>query len=371
MTELTPDLVRRMRLQSLLLGTKHLDSPLEIVTWFGAMQSQDLASGKWSFGVRLPTWSQIDIDSAIERGEVLRTWPMRGTIHFVPPTDASWMLKHMGQKALAGAAARREYLGLDLATVEKSAGVLQEALTGGNRLTRTEASQVLNDAGIETAGQHSYHIIWYVSQIGITCIGPNQGKEQTVVLLKEWAGPQRELDRESGLAELALRYFRSHGPTTHQDFMGWAGINAKEAKSAIAANEPDLVTLPFQGKDLWLLSSLADEMGVLDNLPGASATVALPGFDEYLLGFKDRALMIDDEHKNKIIPGGNGVFQATIVENGQVIAIWKRTVKKTKTSITVHPLRPLSKTQQASAHEALQRFGDYLRLPIEVQLLDP
>jgi Winged helix DNA-binding domain len=360
MKELTDAAVLRLRMESLLLGTRRLDSPLEIVTWFGAMQAQDLASGKWSFGVRLPGSTERDIDAAIESGEVLRTWPMRGTIHFVPPADATWMLAHTGEKALAGAAARREYLGLDLATVDKAADILQTALRGGKRLTRSEAVQVLNDNGIATAGQHSYHIIWYVSQIGITCIGPNEGKEQTIVLLDEWAGPQRSFERRQGLAELALRYFRSHGPTSHQDFMGWAGITAKEAKGAIADNEPNLVSAPFQGSEYWMLASLPDSVSTRSGV----ATVALPGFDEYLLGFKDRTLMLAADHKHKIIPGNNGVFQSTIVDAGRAIGIWKRAVKKTKVDITTAPFEPPTSAQRTRIERAFTQYGKYVGLPV-------
>ena len=50
-----------------------------------------------------------------------------------------------------------------------------------------------------------------------------------------------------------------------------------------------------------------------DLLANKGEMLALPGFDEYLLGFKDRALMLAAEHKQAIIPGENGIFQATIV----------------------------------------------------------
>ena len=70
--------------------------------------------------------------------------------------------------------------------------------------------------------------------------------------------------------------------------------------------------------------------------------LALPGFDEYLLGFKDRALMLAAEHKQAIIPGGNGMFQSTIVRGGRVIGTWKRTATKRRLTVQVRPLVPCS-----------------------------
>lgn len=243
--ELSVSDVSRARLVSLLLCDQSLGSASEIVAWFGAMQAQDLASGKWSFGVRIPGSTEVDIDGAIERGEVLRTWPMRGTIHFVPPADARWMLELTGVKALEGAAKRREYLGLDLITVDRAASVLESALAGGRRLTRAEAVALLTDSGIPTAGQHGYHLLWYVSQIGVTCIGPNMGKEQTFVLLDDWAPQQRRLDRDEALVELAFRYFRSHGPTSAKDFAGWTGLSMLDAKRAVKKSQVVIELMPF------------------------------------------------------------------------------------------------------------------------------
>ncbi|MEE3917705.1 hypothetical protein V2I01_00080 [Micromonospora sp. BRA006-A] len=43
----------------------------------------------------------------------------------------------------------------------------------------------------------------------------------------------------------------------------------------------------------------------------------MPGFDEYLLGFKDRSLMLDPAHAAAVVPGNNGVFRSTVVRGGR------------------------------------------------------
>ena len=102
MTSLSVAEVRRLRLISLLLAGHDFTTPEQVVEWFSAMQAQDLASVKWSLGVRLPGLTETDIDEAIERGSILRTWPMRGTIHLIPARDARWMLATMGVLQLSG-----------------------------------------------------------------------------------------------------------------------------------------------------------------------------------------------------------------------------------------------------------------------------
>ncbi|MEV6692230.1 winged helix DNA-binding domain-containing protein [Micromonospora sp. NPDC051196] len=332
----------------------------EVVEWFGAMQAQDLASGLWSLGVRLPGATHADVHAALERREALRTWPMRGTIHLVPARDARWLLELTGVRALAGAARRREFLGLSEAEADRAADVLGAALAGGGRLTRAECIAALVAAGIDSAGQRGYHLLWYAAQRGVTCIAPNVGTEQTFALLDEWAPGQHRLDRDEALATLALRYFRSHGPTTRQDFAGWTGLTAADAKRAIAAGD-DLVTVEVDGTEAVLHAPLLDApRGPVGDV------LVLPGFDEYLLGYKDRALMLDPEHKQAIIPGGNGIFQATIVVGGRVVGTWKRSLAKTRVTLTVQPLVDLGPTRRAQVEQALGRYADFLALPPRV-----
>src|ERR1044071_8994584 len=200
-----------LRLSSLLLREHPAGRPdtvAGVVEWFGAMQAQDMASGLWSLGVRLPGCTVGDVTAALERREAIRTWPMRGTVHLVPPRDARWMLAVMGVRALAGAAQRRELLGLTEEMADRAVDVLGTALAGGGRLTRAECVSALNEGGVTTAGQLSYHLLWYASQRGVTCIAPNIGKEQTFVLLDERVPDPLRPEREEALGIMALRYFR-------------------------------------------------------------------------------------------------------------------------------------------------------------------
>ncbi|GIJ27271.1 hypothetical protein Vqi01_24330 [Micromonospora qiuiae] len=354
-----------LRMSSLRLRPHPTADPLatvaEVVEWFGAMQAQDMASGMWSLGVRLPGSTHTDVHAALERREALRTWPMRGTIHLVPSRDARWMLELTGVRTLAGAARRREFLGLSEADADRAADVLGEVLAGGGRLTRAECVTALVKAGIDGAGQRAYHLLWYAAQRGVTCIAPNVGTEQTFALLDEWAPGQRQPDRDEALATLALRYFRSHGPTTRQDFAGWTGLTATDAKRAIAAAGDTLTTVRVDGVEAVLPTPLLDApRTTVDDV------LALPGFDEYLLGYKDRTLMLDPEHKAAIIPGGNGVFQPTVVVGGRVVGTWKRSLAKTRVTLAVQPLADLDPARRTQVEQALGRYADFLALPPHV-----
>jgi hypothetical protein len=362
--ELTGPQALAIRMASLLLdGSERPTDVSGIVTWFGAMQAQDAASGMWSLGVRLPEFTVDDVQAALERREALRTWPMRGTVHLVPARDAHWMLEVLGERALSGSAERRAALGLDIAVANRAVDVLASALAGGGRLTRAECLARFAEAGIETPGNLGYHLLWYASQRGVTCIAPNVGKEQSFVLLDEWVPDPHRLDRDEALATIATRYFRSHGPTTRKDFAGWTGLTVADAKLGIAAAGDRLTTVLVDGTEMIVDPARLEAKPTkpVDDI------VALPGFDEYLLGYKDRSLMVAPEHKQAIIPGGNGVFQPTIVRAGRVIGTWKRSVGKAQVAVTVQPLVGLKPKDRKGIEAVLDGYGRFVGKPVQLR----
>jgi len=54
------------------------------------MQAQDYAMAKWAIGVRLPGSTDRMIESAMNKGEILRTHLLRPTWHFVSANDIRW-----------------------------------------------------------------------------------------------------------------------------------------------------------------------------------------------------------------------------------------------------------------------------------------
>jgi Winged helix DNA-binding domain len=361
--DLTTTQALALRMRSLLLTPPHpVTDVAGVVEWFGALQAQDMASGLWSLGVRLPGWTVDDVTAALERREAIRTWPMRGTVHLVPPADARWMLELMGVRALAGAAKRRETIGLSEATAERGVEVLATALKG-RRLTRAECLAALAEGGVELGPQMGYHLLWYASQKGVSCIAPHIGKEQTFVLLDEWAPEPRRPERTEALGIMALRYFRSHGPATRADFARWTGLTMADTRAGIAAAGDQLTTVRVDGTEM-----VADP-ALLDTTPADMTDdwAALPGFDEYVLGYKDRSLMMADEHLAAVVPGGNGIFRSTLVRGGRVVGTWTRTLGRKAVSVDIQPLTDLGRAERGRAEEVLQPYAAFVGLPAQIR----
>ncbi len=229
------DRITQLRLYNQRIACSQFTSPHEVVAWLGAMQAQDYTGAKWSIGLRLPGSSDAAIEQAIAARAIVRTWPMRGTLHFVETSDVRWMLELLTPRIVAGSARRMQQLELDEAIIARSKELFARALQGGKQLTRGDMFQLLEGAGISSAGQRGYHLLARAAQDGMICFGVPSGKQQTFALLEEWAPQAKRLGREEALAELARRYFTSQGPATLQDFMWWSGLTAADARFGVQA----------------------------------------------------------------------------------------------------------------------------------------
>lgn len=335
----------------------------ELVAWMGAMQAQDYAAGKWAIGARMNGITDADVEKAIEHKEIIRSWPMRGTLHFVSPDDIRWMQALTTPYMLRGVAKRWQNLGLDENTVERAKEVFAKALKGGKVLTRKEMLEVLEKAGISTASQRGYHILWYASQTALLCFGPVKDKEQTFVLLDEWVPEKRTLTREESLGEFTKRYFTSHGPATLQDFMWWTGLPARDLTIGIDITKSALHTEAIEGKTYYMGKQMPDVKDI------SKTAFLLPPFEEYLLGYKDRSAVLDKEHAQKIVPGLNGMFKPIIVIGGGVEGIWQRTIKKDSVSITLHPFEKFTPTQHKALAAAATRYSKFLGVQLSYNVV--
>src|SRR6266478_9224052 len=130
---------RRLRAQR--LTGKPVASPVDVVRWLGAVQSQDYAGAKWALARRSRAATDAALDRLFDDGAILRTHVLRPTWHFVLPEDVRWMLDLTGPKIQRGLAARYRELELDGKTFARARKALTAALAGGRHLTRAELGE--------------------------------------------------------------------------------------------------------------------------------------------------------------------------------------------------------------------------------------
>ncbi|MGY1823905.1 winged helix DNA-binding domain-containing protein [Geodermatophilus sp. SYSU D00079] len=313
-----------LRLVAQRLAGPRLPDPGAVVRRLTCVQAQELPGALTSVALRTADGSRAAVVAALDGGEVVRSWPMRGTLHLVAADDLHWLLELLGPRVLAGAAQRRAALELGEDEVERARAVVTAALAGGRRCSRRELLVTVADGGVSTTGQRGYHLLWYLSQTGTLCLGPTDGGgEQLFVLLDEWVRAPRRLDREEALAELALRFFTGHGPATVADLARWAGLPLRDVRAGLAAVRSDLAALVVDGREHLMAPETPDLLA--EHRADAERLLLLPGFDELVLGYADRSCTVPPEFAGRIVPGGNGVFRPTVVAGGRVVGTWRWT----------------------------------------------
>jgi Winged helix DNA-binding domain len=314
----------------------------EAVRWMTAMQAQDYAGAVLSVALRTASRDRQDVRAALDSGAVVRSWTMRGTLHFVAAEDLSWMTALTSERLIARAAKLRANLGIDAQTIERAREVAIEHLSGKRRLTRPELLAAWEKAGLADVKQQAYLLIWHLAQTGTLCLGPTStAAEQYFVLVDEWIAKPRRLEHDEALGDWALRYFRSHGPATLKDFASWTKLTVKDVKIGVAIATPSLERRDVDGVEHYLDPQTASIFEA--NRKAASGVFLLPGFDEYLLGYQDRSVALAPEFAQHIVPGGNGIFLPTVIEGGSVVGTWKRTGSGANSSIVAKPFTLFSR----------------------------
>ena len=343
------DLARQRLLNQHACGDA-LPTPRDVVRHLGAVQAQDYRGGLWAVGLRARGADESTVEKALADRSILRTWPMRGTLHLVASEDARWMLRLLAPRVVAGLAGRYRQLELEPAAFVRAGKVFEKALRGGSQLTREEMYGLLQAARITPKGQRGIHILQRLSQDGVLCFGPRKGKQQTFVLLDEWipqAGPR---PRDDALAELALRYFCSHGPATARDFAWWTGLTLRDANAGLSAAAARLGDDSFGGRHYWgpqagFTTASLKPMGLL-----------LPPFDELLVAYRDRGAALDPAHAVHLA----SLLSPTIAVRGRIVGTWTRTLARDTVKVAARLFSDGNDSELRAIRSAARRYGAFI-----------
>jgi hypothetical protein len=353
-------LLAHQRLRNQQLAPAVFNQPGDIVRWMGAVQSQDYNAAKWAIAVRSQDLSDTDIERSFNAGDFLRTHVLRPTWHFIAPEDVRWMLALTAPHVHAAMSYYRRQLGLNAAILAQSNAVIARALQGGKQLIRLEMAAVLEQAGIETGGLRLNYLAMAAELDGIICSGGRRGKQFTYALLDERVPVSKKLEGGEALAELTLRYFRSHGPATEQDFAWWSGLRRDQVRTGLEMVKDRLEQIDRDGKIFWL------EPPQLSDPTSSQAAHLLPNYDEFVVGYTDRSAIFNPAHVGKLDDRQNPLFQNTLVIGGQIAGTWKRTIKKDTVAVSVIPFTPLSDADTLALSSAAYRYGRFLDRAVEL-----
>ncbi|ATG50363.1 hypothetical protein CFK38_01605 [Brachybacterium vulturis] len=364
-----------------LVAEPRFTGPAAAARAFGAHQGQDVAGVMASLALR--TGGELEaVLAAFDRGEIVRGYPMRGTVFAVAADSLAWLTELCAAGPLRAAISRRGHLELEDHHLQRAQQALEEiaaeqSVPGtGRGVLRRELTAAWEAAGIRTDQGRGYHLLAELISAGIAAYGPWRDGETAVVLAESWLPAGSDLEgafngeRTAAAAELARRYVTSHGPVGERDLAWWSKLPLGMIRAALPLIESELesgfadrdgrlhataeAARGGDGERLWWRPGLVQEYAAAEK--ETMRELLLPGFDELLLGYRDRLYLMDPERHRALVPGNNGVFKRSALRRGEVVGLWSRKGTAGKRRLVLEELEEVSPTQRRRFEKLFAAF---------------
>jgi hypothetical protein len=335
----------------------------DLIHYMGAMQAQDYAMAKWAIGLRLQDSTNLQVEKALDKGEILRTHVLRPTWHFIAAADICWMLALSAGNIIQLMKTMNKQLGLTDTIFSRSNNIIEKALAEGRHLTRELLAERLKKEKINPADNRLSHLLMRAELELIACSGKMQDGKRTYALLDTRVKKRTYLPREEALAKLAAIYFNSRGPASLKDFVWWSGLSVAEARQGLDSISSNLASVTVNQQVNYYNSDTQRPL----KKTSVPAIHLLPAFDEYILGYADRTAALSTEHQRRLLTR-NGIFFPAIILNGHVCGLWKKIVEKKGVVISVEFFSSPDKSMQRRLEKKLDAFGKFLDLPSTLRI---
>lgn len=274
-------------------------SPEAVAERLLAIQAQDARGARLAVRCRSDGLTSADVDAALtERRSLVIAWLNRGTLHLVSPDDYWWLHPLTTPQLATGNRTRLRQEGVDEQQSDRGVELVMDAVHTDGPLTRVELRDRLDAAGVPTAGQALFHILFAASIRHDLVRGPMRGAQHAFVAASDWLGPPpAPLERHEALTRLARRYLAGHGPADARDLAKWAGITLGEARIAFDSIGRESTEAPAP-------------------LPRPKL---LGPWDPLLVGWASRELFVG---AHTVVATVNGLFRPCALVDGRVVGTW-------------------------------------------------
>ncbi len=337
----------------------------DVAERMGALQGQLPSAIPHALMLRTRNATADDVTAAFDERLLVRSWPMRGTLHVTTACDHHWIRRVLLHR-YASYFRSWDRDGFDEAERGRVRSALRERVSGGEALTRAQVLETLTDARIEPVGapeKWARRVLMSMHLEGVLVQGSARGCEHLITDATTLDNPEGLYDgrpcahgeegHEVALSELARRYISSHGPVTTEDFARWTGVTLGESTRAFihavrgtSTRDHRVVAARWDEEHRWLepiseqgsagegiSSAQMREARTLLYVPNflihrtpvdekdARGLFFLPSFDELHVGYRNRSCLTDREGELAICPSNNGMFRPLIVEGGRLRAV--------------------------------------------------
>ena len=286
------------------------------------------AQGALNYGLSL--WARVEgldrelINAVILDRRLIRSWFMRNTVHILPVS-----LAHLARAALRDSLVAE----WDRWTVktgskespsswERHYGGVLEALRAGPMTM----SEILDRVGGGPDDKRVLHrVVREMSLKGLVCNAASRGPwyhdaEHTYADASQWAPPVSDVEPNEACRVMLLRYMRSYGPATIQDYAYWTGMKVSDARETLEEVKPALSEVRAE-RHKGRLYALKEDLPELETADEKPSLRLLPKFDSLMMGHRDKTRLMDEETRRRVfLPRAE--VAATILVDGRVEGVW-------------------------------------------------
>lgn len=338
-----------IRLLNQQLVAPQFSKPEEVVAHFGAMQAQEYRMMRWAVAMRTKRPSKNAFKKAFDEGKIVRLHLLRGTWQLVSADDYWWMLDLCAPKAkqVINGWMSANKISLHEEEIRDIRKILVDTTERLGSATKDDFTEALAAKGIVLDSHRiSYHIR-YAELDGTLCSGELLPMKATYALAHKKIKPAEKKERDEMLMLLAKKYFQSHQPATLEDFVWWSGLGINDCKKGIELLSDSIILERYKGREFYLLDGCRTRGFRKGNHR------LIPPYDEYLIGYKSRDIVLKPEHKHHA-HNNSGIFQPVIACDGIICGNWTPFKKNPETTFFTSEHND---SQLSHAIEAYQHFN--------------
>jgi hypothetical protein len=303
-------------------------TPAEVVRRLCGVQAQVASSAELAIRLRQGRSSPGEVAAALASGELIKTWAMRGTLHYLTPEEAGIYLSLLAAGRSWEVPSWQKYFGMRPGDYDEMRLVARDALDG-RALTREElaAEMVkrprLRHIGTEMAsgwGTLLKPLAWQ----GDLCFGPSRGNRVTFVrpdqASSRWAGIP---DAEAAAPRAIMAYLGAYGPATVDGFgrfISRGRVAKRSLRAWFAALGSRVVEVDVDGEATLLLAEHAEELAA--TRPSQELRL-LGGFDGWVLGPGTEDTHIIPSPHRRAVSRQSGWIAPVVVLGGVVAGTWE------------------------------------------------
>ena len=316
------------RLLNQQLAAPQFSLPEDVVSHFGAMQAQEYRLMRWAVAMRTKKPSMEAFKAAYDGGKIIRTHLLRGTWQLVAAADYRWLHALVAPKARTTITGwmKANHIDIPQKEVDTIRQILCETAAEKRSASKEDFAEALISKGLQMNNHRlSYHIR-FAELDGVFCSGNLLPMKATYALTSDKLGDTSPLpNRDEALSLLARKYFQSHSPATLEDYIWWTGLNISDCRRGIELLGNELHIEKWKDYSFYIHESCRTRGGHKGEI------LLLPSYDEYLLGYKSRELVLAPEHRAKA-HNNSGNFYPIIVCDGIVCGNWSPFKKQLEAS---------------------------------------